>query len=84
MGRIKRVFCQNDINWGFFNDHGTNWHCNAHLNNLVVCYPEKDKPLLLPLDYDLAFTKKQFINIDLNSETYGMHDEDLFEQLMLG
>ena len=37
MGRIKRVFSEEGINWGFFNDHGNTWHCNAHLNNFVIC-----------------------------------------------
>jgi hypothetical protein len=70
MGQIKRIFCQKGINWGFFNDHGE-WHCNAHLNNFIVKFPTPYKRFTLPLDFDLAFTKEEFINIDLESETYG-------------
>lgn len=66
MGQVKRLFCQKDINWGFFNDHG-DWHCNAHLNNFVVAFPEAHNRFTLPLDFDLAFTKEEYINIDLNS-----------------
>lgn len=57
MGAVKRAFCESSINWGFFNDHGY-WHCNAHLNNFVVTPPNPNEPLLLPLDFDLAFTDK--------------------------
>ena len=60
MGRIKRVMCEKGISWGFFNDHGTDWHCNAHLNNFIVTQPTlwKDDYFLLPLDYDFAYTKE--------------------------
>ena len=40
MGFVKRLFCKYGINWGFFNDHGATWHCNAHLNNFVFRKPE--------------------------------------------
>ena len=39
MGQVKRLFCENHINWGFFSDHNGEWHCNAHLNNFVVKPP---------------------------------------------
>jgi hypothetical protein len=56
MGQIKRIFCEKNINWGFFNDHGY-FHCNAHLNNFVIKVPSENKRFILPLDFDLAFTK---------------------------
>lgn len=39
MGQVKRIFCEKEINWGFFNDHGY-FHCNAHLNNFVIKVPQ--------------------------------------------
>ena len=82
MGEIKRIFCQKNINWGFFNDHGY-WHCNAHLNNFIVKPPQANSRLTLPLDFDLAFTKEEYINIDLDSKKYGQKDDQNFEQLLL-
>jgi hypothetical protein len=40
MGEIKRIFCDYEINWGYFNDHGSLWHCNAHLNNFISTVPK--------------------------------------------
>ena len=82
MGEVKRVFCEKGINWGYFNDHGY-WHCNAHLNNFIITPPQLNKRLTLPLDFDLAFTKEEFINIDYASEAYGKRDDDEFERLLL-
>ncbi|WP_233357582.1 hypothetical protein, partial [Vibrio cholerae] len=62
VGKIKRTLIKNDINWGFFKDHGDVFHNNAHLNNFVVLPPINGPNLLGPLDFDLAFTKKDFIN----------------------
>ena len=78
MGQIKRIFCKKGINWGFFNDHNT-WHCNAHLNNFVFKHPSLSGRFTIPLDFDLAFTKEQYINIDLDSDKYGQRDDDNFE-----
>ncbi len=38
--------------------------------------------LIAPLDYDLAFRRKEFLNIDYKSEKYGTNDEALFEEYM--
>lgn len=56
MGQVKRIFCEKEINWGFFNDHGY-FHCNAHLNNFVIKVPHQGQRFILPLDFDLAFPK---------------------------
>lgn len=85
MGEIKRIFCDYEINWGYFNDHGALWHCNAHLNNFVSMIPKPNGQFLVPLDFDLAFFKKEFIRIDLDEEgqkTYGKYDEDQFENFL--
>ena len=37
IGRIKRIFIDNNLNWGYFRDHNENiYHCNAHLNNFTL------------------------------------------------
>lgn len=41
VGLIKRIFCNNNINWGYFSDHGVT-HCNAHLNNYAILKPSKN------------------------------------------
>ena len=82
MGQIKRIFCQNKINWGFFNDHGY-FHCNAHLNNFILTKPALNARFTLPLDFDLAFLKEEFINIEKEAESYGQRDDDVFEQMLM-
>jgi hypothetical protein len=62
------------LNWGYFYDHDPNaYHCNAHPNNLVCVAPEYGLDYLAaPIDFDMAFTEDEFINIDVNdSKTYG-------------
>lgn len=40
IGRIFKIFMDNDLNWGFFADHNPYGnHCNAHLNNFAVLPP---------------------------------------------
>lgn len=37
IGKIVRIFLENDLNWGFFADHNDLiFHNNAHPNNLIV------------------------------------------------
>jgi hypothetical protein len=64
---------ENNISWGYYSDHDPNSvHQNAHPNNLVVI-PENlnQENLLAPLDYDLAFFRQEFLNIEYQSSTYG-------------
>lgn len=36
-GRVKRIFDENLISWGYFTDHNPfEPHCNAHPNNFVI------------------------------------------------
>jgi hypothetical protein len=82
MGRIFRIFQNNDLNWGFFADHdpyGT--HCNAHLNNFIILKDHKN--LLAPVDFDLAFFREHFVHLipeDVNS--YGLKDDTIFDEYM--
>jgi hypothetical protein len=64
IGRIKRIFIDNDFNWGYYRDHHRGlYHCNAHVNNFVVLPPGHPN-LLACIDFDLAFRKHEFISIE--------------------
>jgi hypothetical protein len=68
IGKIKRIFIDNDLNWGYYRDHHRNlYHCNAHLNNFIVL-PSKHSNILAPIDFDLAFRKHEFISIEYDFE----------------
>eukprot|EP01124_Arcella_intermedia_P019666 TRINITY_DN26992_c0_g1_i1.p1 TRINITY_DN26992_c0_g1~~TRINITY_DN26992_c0_g1_i1.p1 ORF type:complete len:518 (-),score=95.10 TRINITY_DN26992_c0_g1_i1:63-1424(-) len=59
-GAICRTLWKNDLSWGTYEDI-LGFHCNAHVNNLVVL--PKGPPgsaLLSPLDFDMAFFKSTF------------------------
>ncbi len=84
VGKILRLFYDNDFNWGYYYDHDiNNFHCNVHPNNFVIL-PEKLNcdQLIAPLDYDMAFSRDEFLNIDLKNENYGKNDQRLFESYM--
>lgn len=83
VGQFKRLLCERGINWGYFNDHKVD-HCNAHLNNFVVLQPQADREVLAPLDFDLAFSKQEFVQIDRESPLYGCNDPLNFEELQQG
>ena len=73
VGKIKRNLQEAEINWGSYIDRGCSYHCNAHSNNLVVL-PQGNVSLLSPLDFDLAYSKKNMIVINKECPTYGQHD----------
>jgi hypothetical protein len=55
------------------------------LNNFVSTIPKPNCQFLLPLDFDLAFFKKEFISIDLDQEaqsSYGKFNQDQFENFL--
>jgi hypothetical protein len=59
LGLIKKVFEEMDLNWGTYD-----YHCNAHLDNLLIL-PKNDKKLYLaPLDFDLGFLRSEFIDLN--------------------
>eukprot|EP01016_Furgasonia_blochmanni_P049360 TRINITY_DN7484_c0_g2_i3.p1 TRINITY_DN7484_c0_g2~~TRINITY_DN7484_c0_g2_i3.p1 ORF type:complete len:200 (+),score=32.46 TRINITY_DN7484_c0_g2_i3:593-1192(+) len=82
-GRYKRVMEDNNFNWGTFEGHVSyKIHCNAHTNNFVVVPRGRSafRNVLAALDFDLAFFKRNFVNIrhDADPEKYGKDDDDLF------
>eukprot|EP01123_Difflugia_compressa_P012711 TRINITY_DN5553_c0_g1_i1.p1 TRINITY_DN5553_c0_g1~~TRINITY_DN5553_c0_g1_i1.p1 ORF type:complete len:234 (+),score=46.04 TRINITY_DN5553_c0_g1_i1:72-704(+) len=67
-GIICKTLANNNISWGTYEDP-IGFHCNAHLNNLVLLpqggslLEDKKKTvssLLAPLDFDMAFIKESF------------------------
>ena len=73
VGKIKRNLQDAQINWGSYIDRGCSYHCNAHSNNLIVL-PQGNDSLLLPLDFDLAYSKDKMIVINKECATFGQHD----------
>lgn len=64
-GKVKRLFDEHGISWGYFTDHNPfEPHCNAHPNNLVVLDPMQNEHanLLGVLDLDLAYSRETFVN----------------------
>lgn len=80
--KIKRIFQDEEFNWGTYNGHSPlDLFCSAHYNNFIVL-PAKYECLLLPIDFDLSFQKKYFINNDKKSDSFGKHDELIFDYFM--
>jgi hypothetical protein len=80
--KIKRIFLDEEFNWGTYNGQSPlDIFCSAHFNNFVVLPPQYNC-LLSPIDFDLAFMKKNFVNNDKRSNSYGIHDELLFDKYM--
>lgn len=78
MGEVKRIFQDANISWGYFIDHNPfEPHCNAHPNNFAVLPPGYSK-LLAPLDFDMAFHFKGFINT-IEGPDLGKHDFTLMQ-----
>ena len=80
--KIKRIFQDEDFNWGSYNGHSPfDIFCSAHYNNFIIL-PGKYKCLLAPIDFDLAFQRKNFINNDKESKNFGKHDDLMFDQFL--
>ena len=78
-GTVQRLLSNNHISWGTYSDL-LGFHCNSHPNNFVLLNGSNPNgPLLAPLDFDMAFTRKSFVT--LNKE--GKKDESLFDELIL-
>lgn len=60
MGKIKKIFEKNTLNWGTFD-----FHSNSHLDNFIILPHEKSNSnfnYIAPIDFDLAFYKEEFID----------------------
>jgi hypothetical protein len=61
-GVICRCFLLHNFSWGTYEDI-LGFHCNSHVNNLVLLPQNKNVPgsaLLAPLDFDMAYTENSF------------------------
>jgi hypothetical protein len=77
VGLTKKLFEDNEFNWGTYD-----YHCNAHLDNFILLPPNDKGVLLAPVDFDLAFTRDQFIDIKYkNSE--GIENQVTFDNLIM-
>ena len=80
---IKRIFQEEEFNWGTFNGHSTfDIICSCHYNNFIVL-PSSKSCLLSPIDFDLAFTKKHFINTYSDSNSFGKFDQEIFDKFLI-
>jgi len=62
IGVICRCFSLHHFSWGSYVDL-LGFHCNSHINNLVLLPQNKIRPgspLLAPLDFDMAYTENTF------------------------
>ena len=60
--KLKEYFKTKILIWGTYNGQSpSDIFCSAHYNNFVVL-PAKYSCLLAPIDFDLAFQRKNFVN----------------------
>ncbi len=84
-GRVKRIFDENLICWGYFIDHNPfEPHCNAHPNNFIVLDLEADyntnQRVLAPVDFDMTFEYDSFVsNVEDDPKSFGTHDREQFD-----
>ena len=75
IGETMRRIYEVDLNWGYFADHDTAYHCNAHPNNFVVLPPGNGR-LLAPLDFDMAFFRKEYIMYSHEKKQKGGEEDE--------
>jgi len=67
-GRVLKGLHSARISWGTYQDElcidPSQWHCNAHANNVVVLPPDSGSDSYLAyLDLDMAFDDKTFVSL---------------------
>ena len=81
--KIKRIFQEEEFNWGTFNGQSQfDIFCSSHYNNFIVLSSSKSS-LLSPVDFDLSFTKNNFINSDIHSKSFGKFDQRIFDEYLI-
>ena len=76
VGYIKKMFEEMELNWGTYD-----YHCNAHLDNLLVLPFNEKKLYLAPLDFDLGFTRAEFIDLNYKNAK-GIENNLNFDELL--
>jgi len=81
IGRFMKTLEDEGINWGYFIDHTRIHQSNAHANNWIVLPPGlSQNQLIAPVDFDFAYAREEFININYEEESYGKQDLGLFAE----
>eukprot|EP00930_Biecheleria_cincta_P047396 TRINITY_DN32849_c0_g1_i1.p1 TRINITY_DN32849_c0_g1~~TRINITY_DN32849_c0_g1_i1.p1 ORF type:complete len:627 (+),score=110.64 TRINITY_DN32849_c0_g1_i1:53-1933(+) len=67
-GRIMKGMHDARVSWGTYQDEicvdDSQWHCNAHANNVVVLAEGSSRDMFLGyLDLDMAFDDKTFVSV---------------------
>jgi len=80
MGRIVRIFQDNDFNWGcFISFYAEGVHNNVHMNNFIILQPGH-KTFLAPLDFDCSFNRSGYLDIVDDSKTFKTHSDAMFDE----
>ena len=81
--KIKRIFQEIEFNWGSFNGQSpVDLFCSSHYNNFIVLQKSKCS-LLSPTDFDMSFSKDNFINTDVNSISFKTFDQKVFDEYLI-
>ena len=81
--KIKRIFQEIEFNWGSFNGQSPiDVFCSSHYNNFIVL-PKSKCSLLSPTDFDMSFSKDNFINTDINSNSFKKFDQKVFDEYLI-
>ena len=81
--KIKRIFQEIEFNWGSFNGQSpVDLFCSSHYNNFIVL-PKSKCSLLSPTDFDMSFSKGNFINTDVNSISFKTFDQKVFDEYLI-
>jgi hypothetical protein len=84
-GRTMRTMHQERVSWGTYQDgmcHESQWHCNAHSNNLVLLPPGDTRSLIGFLDTDMAFDDKTYV--DVRTGKVGCDETEFTKLLFMG
>jgi hypothetical protein len=73
------ILHESNISWGTYQDK-MGFHCNAHANNLVLDIQENQ--LLYPVDFDMAFTRDSYVDLDFQREDSKDKIESRFMDLL--
>ena len=69
-GYIKKHLEEIDLVWGSFLDPRETHHCNAHCDNLILNINNSNFLDLSPVDFDLSFSRENFIQLESLKNDY--------------
>lgn len=83
MGFIKRSLEEEDFIWGTFLDPREAHHFNAHGNNFILNLNKNGHLNLSPVDFDLAFNRESFIQLEKLKNDYSFDSLFKIEKSLL-